>query len=79
VGSSEVIPEQEAPAPDQPAPPDWQWRTFPVLFAFAVGAFSLALVALVIRGSFLTLFYVALFGVAFGLAHIVTRTVVRRR
>ena len=56
----------------------WQWRTFPVLFAFAAGAVLMG-VATVADPLFLVLFFAGLFGVAFGLAHIVTRVIVGRR
>ena len=58
--------------------PDWQWRTFPVFFAFASGAlFSFLL--LVLRIPAVAVLALVLFGVAFGLAHIVTRRFVARR
>ncbi len=62
----------------KPAVPDWQWRTFPVFFAFALGMLVMGLVV----GSptlGVVFFFAALGGVAFGLAHIVTRTVIARR
>ena len=52
-------------------PPEWRWVTFPVFFAFAIGAMAILLLSLVIPA--VVLFYAALFGVVFGLAHFVTR------
>jgi predicted lipid-binding transport protein (Tim44 family) len=57
--------------------PEWQWRTIPVLFAFACGAFVMGLFATSPLG--VILFYLSLFGVAAGSAHIVTRAFVERR
>ena len=61
-----------------PAPPSWQWRTFPVFFAFALGIVIMWL-AFAAPGLSVVVFFVGLFGVAFGLAHIVTRAIVARR
>ena len=62
---------------DRLKPVEWRWLTFPVLFAFAVGGLVMGLAA----SSALALpyFFVILFGVAFGAAHIVTRIIVTRR
>jgi hypothetical protein len=57
--------------------PEWQWRTIPVLFAFACGAFFMGLFASSPLG--VVLFYLSLFGVAAGAAHILTRGFVERR
>ena len=61
----------------RPEPVEWRWLTFPVFFAFAVGGLVMGLAA----SSALALpyFFVILFGVAFGAAHIVTRIIVTRR
>ena len=69
-----------APAVAEPAVghrPEWQWRTFPVFFAFTVGGIVMGLAA----SSALALpyFFVILFGAAFGVAHIITRMIVTRR
>ncbi len=56
----------------------WNWRTFPVAFAFVLGMLTMALAATV-GPVFLFLFFVALFGLAFGLAHILTRSIAARR
>ena len=64
-------------APTATTTPEWQWRTIPVLFAFACGAFFMGLFASSPLG--VVLFYLSLFGVAAGSAHIVTRTFVERR
>ena len=55
----------------------WEWRTFPVFFAFATGLFVMGLVMGTIVG--VILFYLALMGMAFGLAHIFTRWLAVRR
>ncbi len=56
----------------------WNWRTFPVLFAFVVGVVIMGLVTAE-PTLFAVFFFAGLFGVAFGLAHIVTRVIVARR
>ena len=68
----------QAPTKGAPTPPAWQWRTFPVFFAFVVGVvvMGLAVSDPVISA---VVFFAGLFGVAFGVAHIVTRTVIARR
>ncbi len=76
-GGGEVSPAQEE-APTRPPPPDWQWRTFPVFFAFVLGLFVMGL-AVADPILSVVLFFVSLAGVAFGLAHIVTRTIIARR
>jgi len=52
----------------------WRWLSFPVFFAFVCGVFLMGLLS-VERGNTVgvVVFYVALFGVAFGAAHIATR------
>lgn len=52
-------------------PPEWRWRTFPVAFAFALG--SLIAAVLIAGGLFYPVLYLALFGVSFGLAHMIVR------
>ncbi len=56
----------------------WNWRTFPVLFAFVTGVVLMGL-ATVAEPFFFVFFFAGLFGVAFGLAHIVTRVIIARR
>lgn len=52
----------------------WQWRSFPVFFAFACGIFLMGLLSVEPGNTIgVIVFYIALFGVAFGAAHIVTR------
>ena len=68
---------QEAPA--GPQPPDWQWRTFPVFFALVLGLFVMGLAVPGLPALSMVLFFASLAGVAFGLAHIVTRTFIARR
>ena len=58
----------------------WQWRSFPVLFAFVCGIFLMGLLSVEPGNTIgVILFYIALFGVAFGAAHIVTRWLAERR
>lgn len=61
----------------QPLLSEWQWRTFPVFFAFAVGMVVMGVLVTTQIG--LVVFIVGLFGVAFGVAHIVTRAIVANR
>lgn len=61
------------------APPEWEWRTFPVLFAFSAGAFVMAFLTGLMPGLFLILFAIALFGVAFSFAHFLSRMFVSYR
>jgi hypothetical protein len=56
----------------------WQWRTFPVAFAFAAGIFVMSWLAFV-PGLNIMLFIVSLVAVALGLAHILARQVIGRR
>lgn len=56
----------------------WQWRTFPVLFAFAAGLFTASFFAPFFPVN-AVVFYLSLAGVAFGLAHILTRWLAVRR
>ena len=57
----------------------WQWRTFPVTFAFATGAVLMGFAAMAEPTLFAVFFFAGLFAVAFGLAHIVTRVIVAGR
>ena len=57
----------------------WQWRSFPVFFAFACGAFLMGVLNGVTNPVGLVFFYATLFGVAFGAAHMVTRWLAERR
>ena len=70
-------PEPQPQAKATPQLPDWRWRSFPVFFAFACGALAVILLSAVFRPD--VLFFGALFGVTFGLAHIVTRLFIARR
>lgn len=63
-------------AEDQPTL-GWQWRTFPVFFAFVCGAFLMSWLAWTPAGWLVSL--AAMAGVAFGLAHITTRWLALRR
>lgn len=67
----------EPEAAHRPKPAEWRWLTFPVFFAFAVGGLMMGFAA----SSALALpyFFVILFVVAFGAAHIMTRIIVTRR
>ncbi len=57
----------------------WNWRTFPVLFAFVAGAVLMGLAAMAEPTFFAVFFFAGLFGVAFALAHVVTRVIIARR
>jgi membrane associated rhomboid family serine protease len=57
----------------------WRWRSFPVFFAFVCGAFVMGLLNGVTNPVGAVFFYLALFGVAFGAAHMVTRSLAERR
>ena len=56
--------------------PEWNWRTFPVFFAFVAGIVIMGLVAPTPLG---LIFFGGLFGLAYGVAHILTRMWVTRR
>ena len=57
----------------------WRWRSFPVFFAFVCGAFVMAMLNGPTNPVGLVAVVLALFGVAFGLAHMTTRWLVERR
>jgi len=57
----------------------WRWRSFPVFLAFVCGAFVMGLLNGVTNPVGAVFFYLALFGVAFGAAHMVTRSLAERR
>ncbi len=61
-----------------PAPPAWQWRTFPVFLAFAVGLLF-GTQAAISPPVYFVVSIVALFAVVFGLTHMATRWFVQRR
>ncbi len=48
---------------------DWHFFSFPVAFAFALGAFTATILALAL---WVPLFIVSLFGVSFGTAHVIS-------
>jgi len=48
---------------------EWRWRTFPVGFAFVLGAFVMAGLILIAPGAFYILLVTALFFLIFGIAH----------
>lgn len=54
-----------APAPEAP----WQWRTFPVFFAFAFGALLMGMLILMLPGAFYIFLVTAVFLSVFGVAH----------
>ncbi|MCH7511226.1 MAG: hypothetical protein IIB19_02555 [Chloroflexi bacterium] len=76
-GAGSAAGPEQPQAKATPQLPDWRWRSFPVFFAFACGALAVILLSVVFRAD--VLFFGALFGVAFGLAHMVTRLFVARR
>lgn len=53
-----------------------QWRSFPVLFAFALGMIIMSLMPWPVN---IGLFYVSLIVLSYGLAHIATSLLARRR
>jgi hypothetical protein len=58
---------------------DWNFRTFPVIFAFACGAFVATLLLLLTGGALVSVLWViSLFGVSFGVAHIIGHTIRKR-
>ncbi len=85
-GGGAVAVERVTETPDQaeekaaPSPPKWEWRTFPVFFAFVFGAFLILVIAPRPNTTFYAiLFFVFLGATAFGLAHMATRAFVARR
>jgi membrane associated rhomboid family serine protease len=68
-----------APTPTFMTTAGWRWRSFPVFFAFVCGAFVMGTLNGVTNPVGLVSFYLALFGVAFGVAHMVTRWLAERR
>ena len=72
--------QQEAPkTPPRAQPsvlPEWNWRTFPVFFAFVAGIVVMGIVANTLLG---LIFFGGLFGLAYGAAHILTRIWLARR
>ncbi len=81
-GAKTTYQPRETPAPRPKAPtrelPEWNWRTFPVFFAFIVGVVLMGLaIAVPVLG--LIFFIGGLVGLAFGVAHILTRLWVTRR
>ena len=69
---------ERRPEPRQPLA-QWNWRTFPVLFAFVAGAVLMGFATMAGPTLFAVVFFAGLFGVAFALAHIVTRVIIARR
>jgi Flp pilus assembly protein TadB len=67
------------PTPSFMTTAGWRWRTFPVFLAFVCGAFVMGMLNGVTNVVGAVFFYLALFGVAFGAAHIVTRWLAERR
>lgn len=59
------------------APAEWQWRTFPVFLSFMVGMLVMATAVQLDLGEIV--YIAALGGVAYGLAHMLTRWFVTRR
>jgi len=77
-----VYQQQQAPKPPPKAPerslPEWNWRTFPVFFALVVGLVVMGLAVYSPILSFIV-FVMGLFGLAYGVAHILSRMWVSRR
>ena len=76
-------PRETSPALHKPAPrsfPEWNWRTFPVFFAFILGVVIMGLVAGLYPDTLLGIFFFGgLFGLAYGSAHILARFWAKRR
>jgi Flp pilus assembly protein TadB len=68
-----------ATAPTFKTTAGWRWRSFPVFFAFVCGAFVMGLLNGVTNPVGAVFFYLAVIGLAFGAAHIVTRWLAERR
>ena len=63
----------------QAAPPlrreaSWQWSTFPVFFAFAIGALVMGLLVLMAPAAFTVFLISAVFLTVFGIAHFFSRS-----
>jgi uncharacterized membrane-anchored protein len=69
---------QARPEATGSAPSAWQWRTFPVFLAFAVGLLF-GTQAAIFPPVYFVVSIVALFAVVFGLTHMATRWFVQRR
>jgi len=58
---------------------DWNFRSFPTFFGFACGALTATLLLLLTGGALVfVVWLVSLFGVSFGVAHIIGHTLRRR-
>jgi hypothetical protein len=57
-------------AEDEP----WQWRTFPVFFAFALGALLMGMLIWIAPGAFYIFLVTAVFLSVFGVAHFFGRS-----
>ncbi len=57
----------------------WNWLSFPVFFAFSLGLFVASLLFAAGYPGWFAAFAVGLFGLSFGVAHMVTRPIARRR
>ncbi len=74
-------PQETTPTQSKPSPrsfPEWNWRTFPVFFAFILGVVIMG-IAIASPALGLVFFFGGLFGLAYGAAHILTRLWVGRR
>ena len=83
-GTTTYQPRETSPALPKPAPrsfPKWNWRTFPVFFAFILGVVIMGVVAGLYPDTLLVgiFFYGGLFGLSYGLAHILARLWAKRR
>ncbi|MCH7698079.1 MAG: hypothetical protein IH865_03975 [Chloroflexi bacterium] len=74
--SRETLPAQPKPSPR--SFPEWNWRTFPVFFAFILGVVIMG-IAIASPALGLVFFFGGLFGLAYGAAHILARLWVGRR
>ncbi len=66
------------PKPAARSFPEWNWRTFPVFFAFILGVVIMG-IAIASPALGLVFFFGGLFGLAYGVAHILARVWATRR
>ncbi len=61
-------------APVRAVDEPWQWRTFPVFFAFALGALLMGMLIWIAPGAFYIFLVTAVFLSVFGVAHFFGRS-----
>jgi hypothetical protein len=67
-------PRENAPVNVKPRQAPWQWGTFPVFFAFAIGALVMGLFVLIAPRAFTVFLIGAVFLCVFGVAHFFGRS-----